>query len=157
MDSKGKSGKTGQEGGHHALGMTAPKNPFWFRLGRISGPVPELSKLGLGSSLLIRPWLIDTEDKIPPSLPLQKGGIPLFGKEGLGEILGGARLVNYGLLSKAILWRKPLSGGKGSPQEHDWKPAPAIRRPASLPETPGACPGPLHRRPDRAGLHALFR
>jgi hypothetical protein len=26
------------------------------------------------------------EDLIPPSLPLQKGGIPLFGKEGLGEI-----------------------------------------------------------------------
>ena len=23
-----------------------------------------------------------------PSLPLQKGGIPLFGKEGLGEIFG---------------------------------------------------------------------
>jgi hypothetical protein len=30
---------------------------------------------------------IDTEDEIPPSLPLPKGGIPLFGKEGLGEIL----------------------------------------------------------------------
>jgi hypothetical protein len=28
------------------------------------------------------------EDEIPPSLPLQKGGIPLFEKEGLGEILG---------------------------------------------------------------------
>jgi hypothetical protein len=26
-------------------------------------------------------------DKIPPFLPLPKGGIPLFGKEGLGEIL----------------------------------------------------------------------
>jgi hypothetical protein len=31
---------------------------------------------------------------------LQKGGIPLFGKEGLGEILGGICLFNYGLLSK---------------------------------------------------------
>jgi hypothetical protein len=30
---------------------------------------------------------IDTEDEIPPSLPLPKGGIPLFEKEGLGEIL----------------------------------------------------------------------
>jgi hypothetical protein len=45
---------------------------------------------------------MDTEDEIPPSLPLQKGGIPLFGKEGLGEILEGACLVNYGLLSKAL-------------------------------------------------------
>ena len=30
---------------------------------------------------------VDIEDKIPPALPLPKGGIPLFGKEGLGEIL----------------------------------------------------------------------
>jgi hypothetical protein len=30
---------------------------------------------------------------------LQKGGIPLFGIEGLGEISGGACLANYGLLS----------------------------------------------------------
>jgi hypothetical protein len=30
---------------------------------------------------------IDIGDKIPPSLPLPNGGIPLFGKEGLGEIL----------------------------------------------------------------------
>jgi len=29
---------------------------------------------------------IDTEDQIPPFLPLQRGEIPLFGKEGLGEI-----------------------------------------------------------------------
>ncbi|OGP88749.1 MAG: hypothetical protein A2157_07060 [Deltaproteobacteria bacterium RBG_16_47_11] len=33
------------------------------------------------------------------SLPLQKGGIPLFGKEGLGEIFGRKCLLNYGLLS----------------------------------------------------------
>jgi hypothetical protein len=31
---------------------------------------------------------MDMEDQIPPSLPFPKGGIPLFGKEGLGEILG---------------------------------------------------------------------
>jgi hypothetical protein len=30
---------------------------------------------------------LDTTNKIPPFLPLPKGGIPLFGKEGLGEIL----------------------------------------------------------------------
>ena len=30
---------------------------------------------------------IDTGDQIPPSLPLQKGGIPLFGKEGLATVL----------------------------------------------------------------------
>jgi len=44
---------------------------------------------------------IDTEDKIPPSLPLQKG-VPRFagfGKEGVGEILDRACLVNYGFLS----------------------------------------------------------
>ncbi|OGP98493.1 MAG: hypothetical protein A2Z51_09275 [Deltaproteobacteria bacterium RBG_19FT_COMBO_52_11] len=29
---------------------------------------------------------VEIGDKIPPSLPLPKGGIPLFGKEGLGEI-----------------------------------------------------------------------
>src|SRR5512135_535899 len=40
---------------------------------------------------------IDIKDEIPPSLPLQKGGIPLFGKEGLGEIFGRACLVNFGL------------------------------------------------------------
>jgi hypothetical protein len=34
---------------------------------------------------------------------LQKGGIPLFGKEGLGEISGKAYLVNYGLLSNASM------------------------------------------------------
>ena len=32
---------------------------------------------------------VDTQDEIPPSLPLQKGGIPLFEKEGLGEIWEG--------------------------------------------------------------------
>jgi len=30
----------------------------------------------------------------------QKGGIPLFGKEGLGEIFGSIYLLNYGLLGK---------------------------------------------------------
>ena len=30
---------------------------------------------------------MDVEDQIPPTLPLQKGGIPLFGKEGVGKIL----------------------------------------------------------------------
>ncbi len=30
---------------------------------------------------------MDVEDQIPPTLPLQKGGIPLFSKEGLGKIL----------------------------------------------------------------------
>jgi hypothetical protein len=49
-------------------------------------------------------------DKIPPSLPLQKGGIPLFEKEGLGEILVGAYLVNYGFLSKKNL---PLYAPRG--------------------------------------------
>jgi len=39
-----------------------------------------------------------------PPLPtdgqaLRKGGIPLFGKEGLGEIFGRVYLINYGLLS----------------------------------------------------------
>jgi hypothetical protein len=29
---------------------------------------------------------MDLEDLIPPPLPLEKGGIPLFGKEGIGEI-----------------------------------------------------------------------
>ena len=38
--------------------------------------------------------------KIPPNLPLPKGGIiPLFGKEGLGEIFWKICLLNYGLLS----------------------------------------------------------
>jgi hypothetical protein len=32
-------------------------------------------------------------------MSLPKGGIPLFGKEGSGEILGGACLVNYGLFN----------------------------------------------------------
>jgi len=39
MDSRRKSGKAG--GGRHALGMTAPKNPFSFRLSRTSGPILE--------------------------------------------------------------------------------------------------------------------
>jgi hypothetical protein len=30
---------------------------------------------------------MDVEDQIPPALPLKKGEIPLFGKEGAGEIL----------------------------------------------------------------------
>ena len=53
---------------------------------------------------------VDTEEQIPLSLPLpsgpeallgrrQKGGIPLFGKEGSGEIFGMICLVSYGLLS----------------------------------------------------------
>jgi hypothetical protein len=51
---------------------------------------------------------MDTGDLIPPSLPrlrvvptLQKGGFPLFGKEGLGEIFGRMCLINYGLLSNS--------------------------------------------------------
>jgi len=43
------------------------------------------------------------EGQIPPTLPLQKGGIPLFGKEGLGEIFATICLFNYGLLSKYVL------------------------------------------------------
>ena len=31
-----------QAGGrHHGLAMIAPKNLFWFRVGRFSGPTPE--------------------------------------------------------------------------------------------------------------------
>jgi hypothetical protein len=37
---------------------------------------------------------------IPLSLPLIKGGIPLFGKEGVGEISRKICFPNYGLLSK---------------------------------------------------------
>ena len=44
---------------------------------------------------------MDTKGQIPPDLPLLKGGIPLFGKEGLGEIFGRICLFNYGLLSKS--------------------------------------------------------
>jgi hypothetical protein len=35
---------------------------------------------------------------------LQKGGIPLFGKEGLGEISSTICLLNYGFLSKYVPW-----------------------------------------------------
>jgi hypothetical protein len=45
---------------------------------------------------------MDVEDQIPPTLPLQKGGIPLFGKEGLGEIFTTICLFNYGLLSNYV-------------------------------------------------------
>jgi hypothetical protein len=31
--------------------------------------------------------IMNTQVQIPPILPLQKGGIPLFEKEGVGEIL----------------------------------------------------------------------
>ncbi len=54
---------------------------------------------------------MDIKGQISPILPLQKGGcsdsarrlaprIPLFGKEGLGEIFPTMCLLNYGLLSK---------------------------------------------------------
>ena len=40
--------------------------------------------------------------KIPPHLPFSKGGtIPLFGKEGLGEIFRRICLLYYGLISKS--------------------------------------------------------
>ena len=42
---------------------------------------------------------MDVEDQIPPTLPLQKGEFPLFGKEGLGEIFTTICLFNYGFLS----------------------------------------------------------
>jgi hypothetical protein len=42
---------------------------------------------------------IDTEDQIPPFLPLQKGGIPLFEKEGVGGDFGRLCLVNYGSIN----------------------------------------------------------
>jgi putative FmdB family regulatory protein len=65
---------------------------------------------------------VDIGDEIPPSLPLpsgpeallgrrQKGGIPLFGKEGLGEISGRICLLNYGLLGNLFLGK----GGRGMP------------------------------------------
>ena len=39
--------------------------------------------------------------KIPPHLPFPKGGtIPLFGKEGLGEIFRRICLLYYGLINK---------------------------------------------------------
>ena len=59
---------------------------------------------------------LDTEDQIPPSPPLQKGGIPLFRKEGLGEIFGRICLLNYGLLSKS--WR-PAPSQQDGLQDHD--------------------------------------
>ena len=44
---------------------------------------------------------VDTGDPNPSSPPfIKKGGIPLFGKEGSGEIFGGICLLNYGLLYK---------------------------------------------------------
>jgi hypothetical protein len=39
--------------------------------------------------------------QIPPSLPLLKGGIPLFGKEGAGEI-GSEMSIQYGLIRNII-------------------------------------------------------
>jgi hypothetical protein len=45
---------------------------------------------------------MDTGDQIPSNLPLLKGGIPLFEKEGLGEIFGRICLFNYGLVIKWI-------------------------------------------------------
>jgi len=46
---------------------------------------------------------MDAQDQIPPALPLPKGGIPLFGKEGLGEIFGKMCLFNYGLLGNILI------------------------------------------------------
>ncbi len=40
------------------------------------------------------------KDQILPSLPLRKGGIPRFEKEGLGEILIQACLLKHGLFRK---------------------------------------------------------
>ena len=68
---------------------------------------------------------MDTEDQIPPSLPLpsgpeallgrrQKGGIPLFGKEGLGKIFWRICLLNYGLLSISLCWNLWVWSLKGS-------------------------------------------
>jgi hypothetical protein len=63
--------------------------------------VPRIVK---GTMAVANYWSVhhcaDTEDKIPPSLPLEEGGIPLFGKEGLGEIFKRIYLFNHGLLSK---------------------------------------------------------
>jgi hypothetical protein len=62
---------------------------------------------------------MDTEDQIPPHLPLLKGGIPLFGilflsldrQRGVslpagrqGEIFGRICLFNYGLLSNIMIY-----------------------------------------------------
>jgi len=44
-----------------------------------------------------------TKNQIPPVLPLQREEFPLFGKEGLGEILTTISLFNYGLLSSPTL------------------------------------------------------
>jgi hypothetical protein len=54
---------------------------------------------------------MDAEDEIPLFLPLQKGGIPLFEKEGVGEILEGACLVNYGLLCNGFSFTTPSRPG----------------------------------------------
>ena len=43
-------------GGHPASGMTAPRNLFGCRLGRIGGPILEKSKVGLGLLLRGTPW-----------------------------------------------------------------------------------------------------
>jgi hypothetical protein len=43
---------------------------------------------------------MDSENQIPPALPLQKGGFPLFGKKGLGEIFITMLFLNYGFLGK---------------------------------------------------------
>ena len=42
---------------------------------------------------------MDIEGQIPPTLPLQKGGISPLGKRGVGEIFTTLCLFNYGLLS----------------------------------------------------------
>jgi hypothetical protein len=45
---------------------------------------------------------MDTKDQVPSDLPMLKGGIPLFGKEKLGEIFGIICLFNYELLSNYL-------------------------------------------------------
>jgi len=42
---------------------------------------------------------MDVEDQIPPTLPLQKGGIPPFWKRGVRGDFATICLFNYGLLS----------------------------------------------------------
>jgi hypothetical protein len=63
--------------------------------------------------LIISPFIcqsiiIDTGESIPPSLPSPKGGIPLFEKEGLGEIL---KAYVWSIMDSLVIWtamKKPL-------------------------------------------------
>ena len=53
---------------------------------------------------------MDTEDLIPPSLPLQKGEIPPLWQGGVRGDFGRICLINYGLLSKPILFENRYRG-----------------------------------------------